>query len=183
MLIPVISNVSYVPPGFLVYGQRETLLAQPFDAKKLRVTGQPFRVEDNVKRGYNNWFSLFSGANGVLFYRGAGSSKAQLGWYSRNGSRLGLIGGPEVYEGITMAPDEKRLAVQRPDPLSGTSDIWILELSSGIFSRVTLHTDRDSPAKNSTAVWSPNGRDLIFSSERNGEFDLYRKAVGGGNED
>jgi eukaryotic-like serine/threonine-protein kinase len=37
------SNVSYSPPGFLLYGIDQTLIAQAFDVRKLQVTGDPFR--------------------------------------------------------------------------------------------------------------------------------------------
>jgi Tol biopolymer transport system component len=66
----------------------------------------------------------------------------------------------------------------RPTPPLGTYDIWILDLASGIFSRVTTHPDDDE-----VPVWSPNGRELVFSSARTGELRLFRKVLGGGDEE
>src|SRR5262249_50103600 len=120
--------------------------------------------------------TLFSASqNGVLIYRSGGDERVQLAWYNRNGKRLESIGQPELYDNIALAPNEKRLAAGRIEPLTRTSNLWILELSSGIASRETFSND-------SNPVWSPDGRELVFQSIRTGKSVLYRKVVGGGNE-
>jgi dipeptidyl aminopeptidase/acylaminoacyl peptidase len=53
----------------------------------------------------------------------------------------------------------------------------VLELTSGVFSRLTFN-----PAGDLNPVWSPDGRGLVFSSTRNGHLDLYEKPLGGGDE-
>ena len=45
------SRVEYVPPGYILYLRGRTLLAQPFDAKRLRLAGDAFPVVDDVVRG------------------------------------------------------------------------------------------------------------------------------------
>jgi eukaryotic-like serine/threonine-protein kinase len=177
MLIPSESNVRYAPPGFLIYGRQETLLAQPFNIKKLQLAGEPFPIAEHVARAVRMPISNFSiSQNGVLIYRGAGFRKSQFAWYSRSGVRQGAIGEPGVYTGMSLAPDETLLAVERPEPLTQTVNIWALDLSSGIPSRQTLY-----PAQETDPTWSPDGRELVFSSNRYAHLtsDLYRKVVGG----
>jgi TolB protein len=58
------------------------------------------------------------------------------------------------------------------------TNLWILELASGIFSRLTFN-----PTGDLNPQWSPDGRELLYSSTRNGYDDLYRKPLGGGDED
>ena len=172
------SNVRYVPPGFLIYGSQQTLLAQKFDAKTLRVTGRPFPIADQVGAFGLSPGSQFSASQtGVLAYRGGVSGRVQLAWYNQDGKRLGSIGEPGLYPQIALSPDDKRLAVERVE--SDARNLWILELASGIFSRLTFNSGGDF-----NPVWSPDGRELLFSSVRNnGPQDLYQKAVGGGEEE
>jgi Tol biopolymer transport system component len=174
------SNVRYAPPGFLLFGRQEALLAQPFDLKKLQLTGEPFPVAEQVGRmGTFAALSLFSVSdNGALAYRSSGSSELQLAWYNRDGKRLQAAGEKGIYRQIVLSPDEKRLAIERLDPKGGLADVWLLELTSGILSRVTF-----DPGTDGDPVWSPDGREVVFQSNRSGRNDLFRKVIGGGNEE
>jgi Tol biopolymer transport system component len=60
------------------------------------------------------------------------------------------------------------------DPVTGNWDIWTIELDTGIQTRLT--TD---PAQDSDAVWSPDGKEVVFVSDRHGEYGLYRKSLTG----
>jgi len=177
MLIPGESNVSYTPPGFLIYGQKDTLLAHRFDIKKLQLTGEPFPIAEHEARAIGMPISLFSASqNGVLVYRVAGFRESRLAWYSRSGVRQGAIGEPGMYWGMSLAADETRLAVMRAEPFTQTTNIWTLDLTSGIFSRQTINTAADIFPE-----WSPDGRELVFTSDRDNhlKLDLYQKVVGG----
>jgi Tol biopolymer transport system component len=176
LLIHGVSNVNYAESGFLVYGRQRTLLAQPFNAKNLRLTAEPLSIAQHVGEMPGFPATLFSASqNGVLVYRSGGSARVQLSWYNRNGKRLESIGEPELYGQIVLSPDEKRLAAERMEPLTSTTNIWIIELSRGIVSRVTFSNDYEP-------VWSPDGRELVFLSFRAGKWTLYRKVLGGGTE-
>ena len=49
-LLKTDANAIYVSPGYLLYVNGDTMLAQPFDARRLRVTGNRFTIEDRVGR-------------------------------------------------------------------------------------------------------------------------------------
>jgi len=177
MLLATESNASYVPPGFLLYGRQQTLLAQPFDTNSMRLTGEAIPIAEHVGRVALAPFSQFSTSqNGVLVYSGSTLRPVQLTWRNRAGMPQATIGEPGIYGEARLSPDEKRLVLTRINPETGTSDLWILELSTGILSRVTPHPS-ESPQ------WSPDGQGLVFSSRQNGHLDLYRKVIGGGREE
>jgi Tol biopolymer transport system component len=120
--------------------------------------------------------SFSTSQNGVLVYRSATSENLQAVWCDRQGKRVATVGEPRAYRQFTLSPDEKRIAAHMAGP-NNKDDIWLLDLTSGILSRVT-----SDPGRVDGAVWSPDGRELIFSSSRGGLPNLYRKIVGGGDD-
>jgi DNA-binding winged helix-turn-helix (wHTH) protein/Tol biopolymer transport system component len=180
-LINTESNVRYTAPGYLVYGRQgeETLFAQRFDLKTLQVTGEPITVLEGVARAPDNPHSLFSTSdNGVLIYASPSWPKYQLAWYDRKGVRKQSVGEACIFGNLALSPDEKHVAMFRPSPPLGNYDVWILDLLSGVFSRVTTHPDDDA-----VPIWSPDGHELIFTSPRTGPLRLFRKIVGGPDEE
>jgi TolB protein len=87
---------------------------------------------------------------------------------------MATIGEPRFYQQFALSPDEKWLAVQVGDPKAGISDICRLNLASGILSRVT-----SDAGNKDTVVWSPDGLEILFSSNKDGVASLYRKSAGG----
>jgi len=177
LLIATESNASFVSPGFLVYGRQQTLVAQPFDSRGLRLTGDPVPIAQHVRSDTVVPVSQFSASkNGVLVYSSPSVREVQLVWRNREGVRQGLIGvqgTPGIYSGARLSPDEKRLLSTRVNAEAGTSDLWMLEISTGILSRLTSHPSEDGQ-------WSPDSKEIVFSSAEKGHLDLYRKAIGSG---
>jgi Tol biopolymer transport system component len=170
----------FAPPGFLLFTRQETLLAQPFDTGKLQVRGEPVPVAEGVGQMFGGVpRSLYSvSTNGVLVYRSGNAPDLRLVSYGRDGKRAETIGDPDRYQQIALSPDETRLTVERMDTKTNTWDVWLLELRSGILSRVTF-----DPGNEWDAVWSPDGRQIVFGSDRKGHLDLYRETIGGGEEE
>jgi len=112
-----------------------------------------------------------------MVYRSASSENLQAAWYDRQGKRLAPVGEPRAYKQFTLSPDEKRIAAQAPGP-NNRDHLWLLDLTSGILSLFTS----DHSGREDGAVWSPDGRELVFGSSRSGPTNLYRKTVGGGDD-
>jgi hypothetical protein len=183
LIATVDSNVVFAPPGFLLFSRQQALLAQSFDLQKLRLIGEPAPLgAAHVARRFSRpAVSLFSASqNGVLVYRNSVSRNVQLAWYKRDGARLGGVGEPGPNEGMRISPDETQLVLDRTDAETGQNDVWTVQLSSGIFTRVTF-----GPSNNIGAEWSPDGRELAFSSDRRigGLYEVYRKPAAGGNDE
>ncbi|MDQ6708663.1 MAG: protein kinase, partial [Acidobacteriota bacterium] len=169
----------YAPPGYVLFKRDTTLSAQPFDAGKLRFTGDAFPIVENVGIMDVPGGALSSVSdNGTLAYRGGVSANLELAWYSREGKREGTAGVPGSYRQLAVSPDAKRAVVERLDPQTRTYDLWLLELGTNILSRLTFDAGDDTDA-----VWSPDSREIIFSSNRNGKLDLFRKRIGGTDEE
>jgi Tol biopolymer transport system component len=102
---------------------------------------------------------------------------AQLVWRGRDGKQLGTVGPEANYIRLALSPNGERVAVVRSSG-SDPNDIWLLDLNRDRSTRVTF-----DPAQDINPVWSPDGRQIAFSSSRTGTFQLYiNDAVGGHDE-
>jgi eukaryotic-like serine/threonine-protein kinase len=168
------SYAAYTPPGYLLYVREGVLLAQPFDANHLQVTGEPSSVTGQV--GYypgdgNASFSVSE--NGVLAYKSSYTRSTQLIWFDRTGKNIGSIPSTGEHRTLRLSPDGKRVAFGRNDPRK-QADIWLLDLAGVTPKRFTF-----SNASDYAAAWSPDGGRIVFSSDREGAFNLYQKASSG----
>jgi Tol biopolymer transport system component/tRNA A-37 threonylcarbamoyl transferase component Bud32 len=166
------SAISPVPPGFLLFPRQQTLMAQPFDFDKLEARGDPFPVLTGIQtRGSYMLFS--SSDNGVLVTRGVGSGVVrQVTRYDRAGRAIGTAGPARSYVKIEISPDDRWALMDLQDNRS--SDVWLLNLTSGILSLVT-----SAPGADGEPTWSPDGREILFSSRKNRRNEIYRMAIGG----
>jgi Tol biopolymer transport system component len=178
-LVTAESNALYAPPGFLLFAREGALMAQSFDAAERQLTGEPFSLADRVRVSLLRRASLSASENAVLVYDSSGGSQdCRLGWFNRQGKRLGVIGSTGLYQSVRLSPDEKRLAVVQLDRQTGTGDIWLLDLSRGTDSRFTF-----DPAGDGAPIWSPDGSRVAWNSNRDGLANLYQKVTSGAGQD
>jgi hypothetical protein len=173
------SRAQYSSAGFLVFGRSGTVMAQPFDAARLGVTGVPTQIADGVKALYSTQYATpaFSAVGSALVYlSGSAGNLTQFTWFDRKGGRGAVIGEPADYSNPALSPDGRMLAVGKRDPVSGNRDIYIFDLVHDAPPR-RLTFD---PADDFSPLWSPDGQKIIFVSNRKGHRDLYQKASSGG---
>ena len=116
------SRVQYAPPlragepGHLLFIRGASLLAQPFDAERVQLSGEPFPIARNVIYYGPNLSTNFSvSESGVLVYQ-AGFPESQLKWYDRAGKELTEVGRPSPHWGqVRVSRDGQRVAATNPD--------------------------------------------------------------------
>jgi len=144
--------------GHLIFGRQRALFAQPFDAVRLEVTGEPRQFADGLGTSCCTPLSFpFSASDRVLsFWSGANNSGAQLTWLARDGRRLEVAGEPGDTIGATLSPDGRRVVLERVDQKTASFDLWLLDLASGNrAARLTVDGNASSP------VWSSDGTQLL----------------------
>jgi len=174
-----ISNASYVPAagasgqdGYLVYRRGEALMAHRFDPKRLSLNGDAFPIAERLG-GNPTWAPFSVSENGTLAYSQASAATAvQLAWWDRSGKRTGTFGPPGIYRDFRLSPDEKRIVFA--NQLSNNADLWVMDSTRGVPSRLTFDAGIDDPA-----LWSPDGLRVAWASNRAGSFDLYTKSANG----
>jgi serine/threonine protein kinase/Tol biopolymer transport system component len=169
-LFQAVSNAVFAPPEYLLFVRAGSLLAQRFDTKTLKPLGDPALVGEQISEtGPNHHFDFSASASGVLLYDSE-DPETQLAWFDRSGKRLATVGEPARYAELALSPDGERAALMRLDPDGRPGNLWILNVGRGTTSRLT-----SGAASDFCAIWSPDGRRVLFSSMRSGLGDLYER--------
>jgi Tol biopolymer transport system component len=64
--------------------------------------------------------------------------------------------------------------VTQSDAKTGLTNVWVLDLARGTRALVT-----SDASNHQHSIWSPDGSRIVFSSNRDGHYDLYEKASNG----
>ncbi|HEV2348345.1 MAG TPA: protein kinase, partial [Terriglobia bacterium] len=180
-LVRADSGALYAPEGYLLYLRGEALVAQPFDAKRFALTGDPVPIAQPVDP-----YSFSVSDTGVLAYQQGRASTIsyeggrsptvgqQLTWFDRAGKKLGTVGPLGSYSNPALSPDATKIAVDIRDPEINTRDIWVFDLKRATASRLN-----SNPADEHSPVWSADGTRIFFTSDRNGQRNFYQKAANG----
>jgi serine/threonine-protein kinase len=155
----------YAASGHLLVVTAEgKLLAVPFDPGKLEMTGSPVAILEGLRSGPFEENMAVS-RNGTFIYATGGSSASSVPfWVDREGKAAPLdpAWDPQgTLESVALSADGKNLAVTL-NRLAAT-DVWVKQLPSGPFSRITFGEDaRFRP------TWSADGRSLVYLSDEGG---------------
>jgi eukaryotic-like serine/threonine-protein kinase len=177
LLIRGSSNAIYSPPGYLLFIQQGTLMAQPFDAKSLQLMGEAKPIAVNVPHLSTMSLGEFSvSQTGILTYA-QGSSEAglrQLVWYDRSGKQIGPASPPGGYFTLDLSPDGKQVALTEQSRDQADVDVWVYDLARVTNTKLTFGTVDVQPA------WSPDGKMIAFLAIPQGSiYHLYEKASDG----
>ena len=171
------TNASYVPirsglwpgsgSGYLVFAREETLMAQRFDPASLQLSGDELPIATPASRDQGTSRVNYSVRPGMLAYAPRSETLQRLVLRDPNGGELSTIGQPGDYTHGTLSDDGKRMVFRR------ASNLWIVEMANGSVTRFTFDGGAANP------VWSPDGRDIAYSSTSGGAANIYRKASSG----
>ena len=164
---------AFAPPDRLLFVADEALMAARFDLTKLQVIGDAVPLVTKVA-GSSNFFAAFSVSDTKLLIYATSIPSSEFVWADRNGRRLGTLGPPAEYVDFRLSPRDDQLAVAEVDPESRRPEVRVLDFARGAKVRITY--DR---ATDASPTWSPDGRQLVFRSNRNGVHDLFESPTNG----
>jgi len=171
LLVEDAADGRLLPDGRLVFYRAGTLLAVPFDSRRLEVTGAPVPILQHV--GFSRLFMQAAydvSRTGTL----AWAADSELGtprrivWLSRDGRESPALDEAGLYNDARMSPDGQRIAYSKDEP---SSDVWVADLATGARTRLTHGAGIERHV-----VWSPDGRRVIYQGER-GAFAVYSRAA------
>jgi serine/threonine-protein kinase len=154
----------YLPSGHLLYVNRGTLFAVPFDLGTLGVRGTPTPLLDDVAYSPVSGGAKFAFSGvGTFVYRSGGASLTDLltvAWLDGAGKTQPLLAKPGDYLRPTLSPDGQRLALDMTEG-SGSMDIWVYDWPRDTMTRLTF---TGSTGRNWIPAWTPDGRYIVFTA-------------------
>ena len=102
----------YAEPGWLLYARQGVLAAVPFDARTLKITGDPIPLEDEPASvldpsvSYTAGWSVSVSPTGAIAYYSAPSVNTVATWFNASGVQTGSLNVPAGhYESAAISPD------------------------------------------------------------------------------
>ena len=168
------SNAEYAN-GRIFYLTQSTLVSRAFDPGN-------FQVGDDIQifaANLNYFDPRIKGAfslsdMGSMIYQQKDLENRKLVLLDRNGKIVGNLMDKTVEAFARFSPDNTRVTLGTLDKAGKNSDIWVYDLKRKISSRVTFNPNYDI-----ASIFSPDGKQVVFSSNRNKVMDLYLKKVDG----
>ncbi len=155
----------YVASGHVVYLQRGTMMAAPFDLASLKVTGGGIGVVAGVMQSANTTNETFDSGAGQFAVSSGGSllyapgsifpdAERTLVWVSRTGAEEPLPLPVRPYLSPRLSPDGKLITLWT----QGDRNVWIYDLARRSLTRVNVE------GRNTRSIWAPDGNRIAFSS-------------------
>jgi len=171
-LLDADSPAVFAPPGYLLFLRQGTLFAHAFNPVRLELTGNPFRVADQLE--WDLPPALSASATGTVVFRNGSARPTSyvrpLVWFDRSGKEIRTVNATNPGGRPSLSPDGRQVALMG-GIVTGPPQISLLTLDRDISSRFT-----SNGTINLDPVWSPDGRQIVFSKANNtGAFDLYSK--------
>ena len=154
--------------GHLLFVRDATVFAVPFDGSPELITARPLALPGlsfELDASSGSFFAVAK--NGTMVSLPTGELRsAHLVVVDREGREQQLTSRPDAYAHPRVDPTGRRIAAT----IGGADQqIWIYEIGSSTLSQFTVDGLNERP------TWSPDGRELAFSSLRDGRWSVYRR--------
>ena len=149
-------------------------MAFPFDLNSFRSSAEGLPLADNIGVTSTAYGSFSASESGNLVYGQRPRLAGELRWFTRNGTAQDTVTPLGEYLDFELSPDERTLAFSLVDDVQSMGDVWTMDLQGRVASRIT-----NDPMNDASVIWSPDGSQLIFRSNRHGNSDIYRTRASG----
>jgi serine/threonine-protein kinase len=161
------TNPHYLPTGHVVYARNGQMMAVPFDARRLAVTGTPVPVLDNVVQSSDGAAQFAASSSGAAVYVSGDAPdplQRRLVSVTRDGTTMPFAAPPGPYASPRIAPNGRRLLLVMENSIP---DLWLYDIGTGSSSQLTYDAGAAFP------FWTPDGERVVFSAARNGPPNLF----------
>ena len=169
------SSPQFSASGHLVFWRDESLWAAPLELDRLEVTSAPVPIVQEVASNAFGFADYVVSAEGTLVYLPVDQSlvaRRSLVWVDRDGREQPIGMTPREYVTARLSPDGRRVVA---DTFGQESDLFLFDLETLVDEQFTFSRLGDDHP-----LWSPDGEQIIFTSQRHGGWqNLYATASNG----
>jgi serine/threonine-protein kinase len=161
----------FVSTGHIVYVNDEALFAVRMDIRSMTTSGGAVPILEDLAQQHGDGYGGFDiSANGTLVYLPASSYNAetQMVFATRAGIAQPALPAADRYDHPRLSPDGTRIAVDIK-PKGGAADVWVFPVGGASGTRIT-----DNQGEDFSPLWTPDGREVIYNSERP-TYDIWRR--------
>jgi hypothetical protein len=175
LLVHAGSGAYYAAPGYMIFARDESIVAQKIDGGFTHLEGEPVVIGEKPNDGtLLGDRSASVSNNGLLLYPTDTPTPVKLSWMGADGSLQQPLPIPAGrYSDMRLSPDGSHLALLRSDSPT-SSDLWIADLRSGDFSRLTTDGHRKASPR-----WSGDGARIAYAVQQGADYDFYIRAISG----
>lgn len=178
LLTPGLQHSTHAAGGALLSVRGSSLLALPFDMRSYQLGDSTVVIANDVGLTATAYASFAVSESGSLVFGHRPRLAGELRWFTRDGKALDAVAPLAEYLDLELSPDQRTLAFTRVDDIQTFGDIWTVDLERRLETRIT-----NDPTNEASPMWSPEGRQLAFRSNRRGNSDVFRVRATGGGED
>lgn len=167
------NSVRYLPSGDVVYGRDGTLLAASFDTETHEIIGAPRQILDRVVTSPVFGVAHYAvSSSGTLAYVPGGTEhyESTAAFIERGGRPQPLPLDPGNYFATTFSPDGRKVAIWRDN---GNAEVWVYDVVRQTSTRLVSGWDNEAP------VWTPDGQEITFQSNRRGSQGIFSVGAAG----
>ena len=166
----VLSNGGFAA-GHLVFRQGPALVAQRFDLRTARFSGQPVTLAYGVRYNPASGRTTFAASDNLLAYRA--DAPRRLTWIDRAGRRLGSIGDEgRDWNPVIASDGSNRVVFDRFDPATGGFQVWTMDDQG----RAAAFTHG---VKERFGLWSPDGQWIAYTTPTAKGSEIRRRRTTG----
>jgi serine/threonine protein kinase/Tol biopolymer transport system component len=163
--------------GHLLTVREGVLMATPFSPQQERVTEGGTPLVENILVLPGAAVAVFGPSpSGMLVFQTGASAEAgkMLYWTEIENGGLQALGEPgQVYHPV-VSPDGTRAVVAVHNASNEGTDLWLVDLESGLRTRFTF-----APGDEIRPRWSRSGEYIFYESSENGVFRIVQQPVEG----
>ena len=166
----------FASTGHITFTQRGAVSVAPFNVERLELDGPIVPVSEAGLVGTESDLAHYAfSRSGVIVYvpMGIGSfapSNRELVWVDRSGKEEPIAAPAKPFRMPRVSPDGTQVAVSVDD----SQDVWAFDFNRATMSRLTFGNSVDL-----FPLWSPDNRRVAFTSNRDGQYNIYCKTVDG----